>query len=395
MIDLVTFMQAHTTPSSSPSEPTFKNLSALLEEGVAQGAFPGAVGLIGRGNKILFEHAVGSKSIKSNRNEAGNPPMTLDCVFDVAGLTSVLVTSILLFRLMDEGKINLTDKVSRFLQGFGVHGKSKISIEQLLNHTSGLPQWVPFFEEILQENTGPRLGIMTSRSAREFVYNQIQRLQLKTEPGTKQAYSDLGAILIGHIAELLTGLSLDKAAVRYVFQPLLMKSSSYIDLSMIRRRGIHPVTDLIAATEECSWRKRVLCGEVHDDNAWAMGGIAGHAGLFTTIRDTFQFASELHACLHGESSFISQQTLSEVFASQDTHYRGGFETPSKENGMVDVGFSPLAFGLNGFTGCSMWLEPQAKLSVLLFTNRIHPSRSNKRISAFRHEFYKQALQSMK
>jgi len=383
-------MQAQTSINSDHSQ---KQLISLLEEGVAQGAFPGAVGLIGRGNKILFEHAVGHKSLKSNRAE-GNPQMTLDCVFDVAGLTSVMVTSVLLLRLMDEGKINLSDKVSRYLQGFGVHGKSKISIEQLLNHTSGLPQWVPFFEEILQENTGPRLGIMTSRSAREFVYNQIQRLQLKTETGTKQAYSDLGAILIGHIAELLSGLSLDKAAVRYIFQPLQMKSSSYIDLSMIRRRGIHPVTDLIAATEECSWRKRVLCGEVHDDNAWAMGGIAGHAGLFTTIKDAFILASELHACFHSESKFISQETLLQVFTPNESHYRAGFETPSKDNGMSDVGFSQNALGINGFTGCSMWLEPETKVSILLFTNRIHPSRSNKKISAFRHEFYKQAISSI-
>src|SRR5690606_3144606 len=113
-------------------------------------------------------------------------------------------------------------------------------------------------------------------------------------------------------AEVLTGLSLEKAAQRYIFAPLGLKSTSYIDLSMVKRRGIAPVTDLIAPTEECPWRKRMLCGEVHDDNAWAMGGIAGHSGIFTTAFDLHVFARELLASFHRQSTFVSRHVL-EVF----------------------------------------------------------------------------------
>jgi CubicO group peptidase (beta-lactamase class C family) len=121
-------------------------------------------------------------------------------------------------------------------------------------------------------------------------------------------------ILAGALVESLTGMSFDKAAYRYVIQPLGLKSTSFIDLSMIRRRGIQPVTDMIAPTEECPWRKRVLCGEVHDDNAWAMGGVAGHAGIFSTANDLHLIARTLLAAYHGRSQFLSRETVQQFLA---------------------------------------------------------------------------------
>lgn len=380
-------MSPSASPSSSKAE-QFSILTKLLDEGVEEGVFPGAVAAIGCNGSPFFQYATGTKILKASRGEA-NPPMTVDTVFDVAGLTANLVTGIILLRLVQEGKVSLDDRVSRYLQGFGVHGKSKITVGQLLNHTSGMVSWAPFFEEILQENTGARLGIMTSRSARDYVYNQIQRLPLKFEPGAKQLYSDLGPILLGAIIELLTGLTLDRVAQKLVIQPLGLKSTGYVDLSMIRRRGIHPVSDVIAATEECQWRKRVLCGEVHDDNAWAMGGIAGHAGIFTTILDTQRIIAELLSSYRGESGFLPQSIIRSLWETPFEHstYRAGWETPTRENGMIDTGLSPNAVGINGFTGCSIWIEPAKGLNISLFTNRIHPSRSNKKINTFRTEFH--------
>ena len=386
-----------TLPASTVTDNSeqFSILTKILDEGVDEGVFPGAVAMVGIKGNPVFQYATGSKILKGSRGEA-NPPMTIDTVFDVAGLTSILVTGILLFQLAQEGKIALDDRVSRYLQGFGVHGKSKITINQLLNHTSGLVAWAPFFEEILQENTGARLGIMTSRSAREYVYSQIQRLPLKFEPGTKQLYSDLGPMLLGAIVELLTGLGLDKVAQKFVFQPMGLKSTGYVDLSMIRRRGIHPVADAIAATEECQWRKRVLCGEVHDDNAWAMGGIAGHAGLFTTIYDTQRIVAELLGAYRGESSILSQSIVRYAWETPIEHstFRAGWETPTRENGMADIGLSQHAVGMNGFTGCSLWIEPEKGINITLFTNRIHPSRHNKKINAFRGEFHAAVIKAL-
>jgi CubicO group peptidase (beta-lactamase class C family) len=364
----------------------FTSARDLLNRGLLDHVFPGAVCLVTKGGERVFSQAVGLKSAESS-------PVGLETVYDVAGLTTGIVTTTILLKLIEEGKLSLSDKVSRFLQGFGVLGKSKVTVFQLLNHSSGLPAWSPFFEDIIKENAGPRLGIMTSRSARDYVYAEIQRLPLKYDPGTKTLYSDLGIMLLGSIIELLTGMSLDRAAQKYVFAPLQMKSTGYIDLSMVRRRGIHPVTDSIAATEECSWRKRVLCGEVHDDNAWAMGGIAAHAGVFTNAPDLSRFTNELLKVLKGSSNFISPRLLREAWSPTDPNspYRFGWEIPSKENGLAGIGFSDSTVGMNGFTGCSMWLDPAKDLSIILLTNRVYPSRNNKKINQFRVDFTKDIL----
>lgn len=369
-------------------------LTTLLEDGVRGGVFPGAVLIVGKEGETIFRAAAGQQSSRAIKGAESVSQTTVDTVFDVASLTGAIVTATLVLKLSELGKLSLDDKVTRYLQGFGVYGKSKITIRQLLNHNAGLPAWAPFFESILEENAGPRLGIMTSRSARDFVYDEIQRLPLKYEPGERYLYSDLGSMLLGNIIEVLTGLSLDKAAFKYVFQPMGLKSSSYIDLSMIKRRGIHPITDLIAATEECPWRKRVLCGEVHDDNAWAMGGIAGHSGLFSSAPDIHKFARVLLASYHGVGEFLKKETLRKEWAGEEDAFKGGWDTPSKENGMIDSGLSPQAIGMCGFTGCSLWIEPDRAIDIVLMSNRIHPTRSNKKIVQFRADLHRAVLDSL-
>ena len=239
--------------------------------------------------------------------------MSRDTVFDVAGLTSVVSTTTLIMKFVEMGKLKLEDKVSRYIQGFGVSGKSMISIEHVLAHASGLPAWVPYYEELVMANAGDRIGILTSRGARDYVYNSVNRSSLKFPPGSKQLYSDLGLMLLGNMIEQLSGLSLDRATQKYLFQPLGLKSSSYVELAMIKRRGIHPVKDRIAPTEDCPWRSRVLCGEVHDDNAWAMGGIAGHSGLFTNAADLHLFSSELLKAFRGKSEYLRRDTVMRFF----------------------------------------------------------------------------------
>jgi CubicO group peptidase (beta-lactamase class C family) len=223
------------------------------------------------------------------------------------------------------------------------------------------------------------------------------RDKLKYPTGTKQLYSDIGFMLLGHIAEILTGANLDRAAMRYIFQPLGMKSTSYIDLSMIKRRGIHPVTDIIAPTEECSWRKRVLCGEVHDDNAWVMGGVAGHSGVFSTAQDLHLFATEIIDCWRGSSDFVKRQTLetfwSKADAKGDSAWLLGWDSPSAENSMLEAGLSERAVGINGFSGCSLWLEPDRGIDIVLMSIRIHPNRSNKKIVSFRPELHHAIMQA--
>lgn len=385
---------------SIQSEAHFAEAITLLRQGAEEGVYPGAVILIGKAGEVLLTTAVGKRSLEEAAIN-GAPDSNLmrtDTVFDIAALTNIVATTTLIMKLVEIGKLKLEDKVARYIQGFGVHGKSGVSIEHLLNHTSGLVHWVPYFEELLKANTGSRMGILTSRGAKEYIVASISRSHLKFEPGSRQVYSELGFILLGHIVETLTGLSLDKAAQRYVFQPLGLKSTSYVDLSMIKRRGIHPVTDLIAPTEECPWRKRVLCGEVHDDNAWAMGGIAGHSGLFSSARDLHLFAKAMIESYRGESTFLRRETVARFWSRppqiDGPRWCAGWEIPSRDNDLIDTKLAPHGVGHGGFTGCSLWIEPTVGIDIILLTNRIHPSRSNKKIFSFRTELHNAVLDAL-
>lgn len=385
---------AHARPQASEA---FNDVTAVLRKAVEDGVFPGAVLIVGSGGQIVHREAVGFKSLASAKNPSPLP-MTVETVFDLGSLTEIFVTTTILMKLVEANQIRLDDRISRYVQPFGVFGKSPITLSQVLSHRSGLPASLPFYEDLLRENAGARMGILTSKGARDFVYNQINRCELKYDPGTKQIYSEVGFILLGHLVEVLTGLSLEKAAQRFVFQPLGLKSTSFIDLSMVRRRGIQPVTDLIAPTEDCSWRKRMLCGEVQDDNAWAMGGIAGHSGVFSTAFDVHVFARELLAAFHRQSNFISRTVLDVFWAPSNTDgdsaWRLGWDSPSEENGMAQSTLTKNAVGSCGFTGCSLWLEPQLGLDIVLMSNRVHPTRANKKIKNFRPQLHDAVLSAV-
>jgi serine-type D-Ala-D-Ala carboxypeptidase len=375
----------------------FKEVSGLMEKALSESVFPGAVLVVGKNGRLLHQKSYGFMTTKPAKDTT-SAPMNSGTVFDIAGLTNVVVTTTLCMKLVEEGKIRLEDRVSRYIQGFGVHGKSSITIGHLLTHTSGLPAWHPYFEELMRQNAGSRLGILTTRGARDFVFNAINRTALKYEPGSKQIYSDVGFILLGEIAEVVTGLPLDKAAFKYIFQPLSMRSTSYIDLALLKRRGIQPVTDLIAPTEDCPWRKRVLCGEVHDDNAWAMGGISGHSGIFMSAGDLHILASALILSSQGRSDFLTADTVNTFWQGTPElprdGYKFGWDSPSRENGLGNSDLSARAVGHCGFTGCSIWIEPDSGLDVILFSNRINPTRNNKKIFAFRQEIHNAVLDAV-
>lgn len=384
-------------PLEIPVHPRFQALDELLETAVHDGAAPGIVMLVAQAGRVLFSKAYGTRVPRSTKGIEATP-IQIETVFDVASVTSSVVTATLAMKLVEAGMFSFDERVSRYEQTFGVLGKSSITIGQLLSHTSGLPNWLPFFEELLKENAGSRRGVITSRGARDYVYNVINRLQIKAG-GTpaRASYSDVGMILLGHLIETLTGVGLDRAATRLIFHPLLMKSTSFVDLSMIKRRGIHPVTDLIAPTEECSWRERLMCGEVHDDNAWVMGGIAGHCGLFSTAWDLHRLAFELLSCFHGESDFIAPEVVRHFWRGPgefNEGWRFGWDSPSAENQMQGIGFSPQTVGHQGFTGCSVWIDPERRLEVITMSNRICPSRSNKKFLHVRPELHRRVLKAV-
>lgn len=364
----------------------FRKVSELMQEGIDNDVFPGAVLLVGRAGEILYFNNFGVQRPAESKEEL-SVPMQLETVFDIAGLTQIVATTTLIMQLLESHKMHLDDKVSRFIQSFVVHGKGPITIEQLLHHTSGFTAWYPFFEELAELNSGARMGILTGRGAKEHVYTRIHQLELEYEVGEKQIYSDVGYMLLAEICEILTGVSFDRSFYKNIARPLGMKSTSFIDLSMIKRRGIHPIRNVIAPTEDCAWRKRVLCGEVHDDNTWAMGGVAGHAGLFSSAYDLHIFATEMLKINSGRPGIVKTETLRHFWNVPDADpalpYKYGWSNPSELNEMTESKLSSKALGACGFTGCSLWLEPEKNLDIILMSNRVHPSRSNKRIMGFR------------
>ena len=264
---------------------------------------PGMELLVSKRNRVLYHEAVGSRILEPEVDG-----LKKNLTFDIASLTKALVTSVLLMKLVERGRLELDKKLTHIFQTFGTLGKEKITVRNLLNHSSGYPAHVEFYKDILEANRGKRAGVLSSRGAVEFVYNSLFRSELEYETGTKSVYSDLGFMLLGKVIETTSGTNnLTKLAWKEIFSPLGLKGSGFVDLSALKHHRIEAVPELIVPTLNCPWRKKLLCGEVHDDNAWAMGGVCGHAGLFSTINDVHQIASELLRSYKGQVTLLDHR----------------------------------------------------------------------------------------
>lgn len=368
--------------------------SGVKRGGIADAVFPGAVLLVGRGGEVLYSKAVGARSLIPELT-----PMSEDVVFDVASLTKVIVTTALAMQLFDSGQLALDRRLSRIFQSFSSHGKESMTIGHLLTHTSGYPATIPFFRTIARANEAERTGMMASRGAVDFVINESFRWKLENVPGKVAKYSDIGFILLAHAVEVMAGGQyLEKLAVKKIFAPLKLHSTGFVELSKIKRRGLEAITSMIAPTIECSWRGHLLCGEVHDDNAWAMGGVAGHAGVFSTAADVHRFATEMIDCYHGRGSLVSQQTVRKFWTRDGTvsgsTWAYGWDTPSAQGSSSGHHFGEGSVGHLGFTGCSLWIDPERELDVVLLSNRIHPSIENQRIKDFRPKIHDLVMETL-
>jgi CubicO group peptidase (beta-lactamase class C family) len=278
--------------------------------------------------------------------------------------------------LLDEGKLDLEARVSAFLPAFTGGGKERVTLRQLLTHSGGLLWWAPLYKDL----TG------------EAAYlERIVAMDLAYEPGTKSVYSDLGLILLGAVVERLAGAPLAELARRRVLDPLGMADTMYLPPAALVPR--------IAPTENDPWRGRVLRGEVHDENAAALGGVAPHAGLFGTAPDLARFAAMLLDEGRGAGRRLVSRATVELFTERAgvplASRALGWDTPANETGersstpgapgYTSAGslLSPRSFGHTGFTGTSIWMDPARELYVILLTNRVHPTRENNLIRAVR------------
>ncbi|WP_047984459.1 serine hydrolase domain-containing protein [Ornithinibacillus californiensis] len=323
---------------------------AFLKKEIELEHIPGAVIHVSHKGKVILEEALGNRVVFSEK-----APMQIDTVFDLASLTKVVATLPVMLKLMDDGEIRLDDRVSFFLPEFANEGKEHITLRHLLTHTSGLPAHVEYFKEKL--NTEQVL---------ERIYNQ----PLVYPTGEKVVYSDLGLITLYKVIEKVTGEEFTRFVGREVFTPLEMKETVFKPAFPAER---------YAVTEYNENLKAYKSGIVHDDNTEFMGGISGHAGLFAPVRDLTNFAK----MIENNGAFKGKQIISEAalnlsrknYTSFDEEYRGlGWILKGPTYSSCGDFFSDTSYGHTGFTGTSIWFDPEVDLHVILLTNRVHFGR---------------------
>jgi CubicO group peptidase (beta-lactamase class C family) len=367
-------------------------IDEVLAEGVRRGAYPSAVLVVSRDGEVVLERGVGTHTGSSDA-----APVHPDTVYDLASLTKPLATAVAFFVLVRQGRVSPQDRVTRFFHNFGVYGKNSITFEHLLTHGSGLVAHRPYFRQASRE-ARRRLNFLCSREAKQWVYGQIHREKVAQPPGRKAVYSDLGFMLLGQAVETISGQTLDRFCQRHIFGPLGLRALSFVDLSLVRARRVALREDLVAPTQRCPWRKRVLCGEVDDENAWVMGGGAGHAGLFGSARDVDALARALLACERGGEGPLPRE-LVELMWTGDASIPGstrtlGWDRPAPRGSSAGKHMGPSTVGHLGFTGTSLWIDRERRLSVTLLTNRVHPSRDNDRIRDFRPRIHDAVLEAV-
>jgi CubicO group peptidase (beta-lactamase class C family) len=356
-------------------------IQSALQAAVDDGTFPGAVLAARVGGVQVYEAAVGSLTYKSP-----GEPVTAQTCYDLASLTKVLATTTALVLLIQRGLVALEDRIDHLLKE--LHGSpiGAATVQQLLTHSSGLPGWRPYYERIAAEEATCS-GVWGCDAARRAVLGYIAQEDLVYERDSRSLYSDLGFMLLGFAVERLAGESLDRFCSSRIYGPLGAHPLAYLP----RRQSAMAAAPLgpeyrIAPTEEDPWRGRTLCGEVHDENAFALGGVAGHAGLFGSARAVLAVAQAWTAGRHGKAGLL-QPDLVTLFTTRQqkipiSSWALGWDTPSGSSSS-GTRFSPESFGHLGYTGTSLWIDPVKELEVVLLSNRVHPARRNEQIRAFR------------
>ena len=328
-------------------------------------AFPGAVVAVGSHSRIALLTAVGHYGVDDPR------PMTTETVFDLASLTKVIGLTTACMLLVDQHRLDLEAPVQRYLPEFTGKDKNKVTIRHLLTHSSGMPAWRPLFRET---------------ETREAALALVDSTPLDTIPGARYVYSDLGAIVLTQVVERITKTRIDQYLDTAVFKPLGMTTTRYLPPA--------DWIDRIAPTEmDTAFRHRMIRGEVHDENTGRLEGVSGHAGLFSTAGDLARFAQWLLGGWHGMDDGYDRVcgrlcpnhtrfNLRYFTTRQDlppgSSRALGWDTPS-ENSSAGSKVSGHAFGHTGFTGTSIWLDPDRDLFIILLTNRVHPTRANTKI----------------
>ena len=335
---------------ASPVE-SLSQIDAVVDRALTAGNIPGAVVLVGHQGCVVFEKAYGNRSV-----EPTVEAMSLDTIFDLASLTKVVATTPSVMVLLQQGKLRLDDPVVKYIPAFAQRGKAKITIRHLLIHYSGLPADLRLSKR--------------RRYTAKAILTKIYQIKPVASPGTRFIYSDLGFIVLGKIVERVSGKTLDSFAQENIFSPLMMNSTRFLPRSL----GL----DLIAPTE---WRKdgRIMRGEVHDPLSAKLGGVAGDAGLFSSARDLAKFCQMiLNQGRLDEAEILKSEIVGEMTSPQSPRgkedIRGfGWDINSTYSSPKGSYFSSRSFGHTGYTGTSLWIDPETQTYLIILTNRVHPN----------------------
>jgi len=348
-----------------------------LDKSIDRAEIPGAVVLarMPREGEVLEHLSVrGHAVLRPERL-----PMTRETIFDVASLTKPIATTTAIMLLVDDGAIALDDPVAKVLPSFADRDKESVTLRHLLTHSAGLKPWRGFHQLLIQKErkTGERL--LGTPEGREWILDRVLRSALVHDPGEAAVYGDLDFIALGALVEAVTKQSLDAFCAERIFGPLEMKDTRFLPLPVdgADRNAALPeaMRRRIAATENCPWRDRILWGEVHDPNASAMGGVAGHAGLFSTADDVMKFAQIFLDAWHGRSELLPPELVREFCVRQhmpeDSDWAIGWDTPTPGASSSGDLFSEKSVGHLGFTGTSLWIDLEKEAVVVMLTNRVH------------------------
>ena len=345
-------------------------LDAIIQGAIKDSATPGAVLLVARDGVIVYQKAFGRFTYSPHSEK-----VTVNTIYDLASVTKVAATTISIMKLYDEGKIGLNDPIAKYFPRFAENGKGKVTIKNLLMHDGGFPPDRPFYRMC---------------HTPEEVFDSLYATKLVYKTGIDtMVYSDLDFITLGRLVEKVTGMPLDKYVKEIFYEPLRMKSTTYNPPKQWLNR--------IAPTEYDSTLGGYIHGVVHDRNARALGGVSGHAGLFSTAHDLAVLMQMiLNGGTYDSKRFFNKETVELFTKRQVNNYCLGFDNALSPYGRSALAgaFGPNAFGHTGFTGTSVYVYPEKKIIAVLLTNRVCPTRKNEKILPLRRAVHRAIVEAL-
>lgn len=367
---ILIFLTFFTPGCSAQNNYNFSEVEKIITGSISDSSFPGAVVLISKDGEVVFHKSYGRYTYDKK-----SPEVTTNTIFDLASLTKVIATTTAAMICIDKNLFNLDDKAAKYISEFASNGKDIVTIKNLLLHNSGLPAWKKYW------------GVYDNSNE---ILNDIYSLKLENPVGEKFVYSDLGIIVLAKIIENVIGKSLDIFCRDEIFNPLGMNYTFFNPPDSLKHR-------IVPTENDNYWRKRLLQGEVHDENAALLNGVAGHAGLFSTAEDLHKLLLMLlNKGKYNDIQIIKEETVTffTAKASEQSSRALGWDTKSPKGSSAGNLFSELSFGHTGFTGTSVWVDPARNLIVIFLANRVHPTRNNTKIIKVRPQLHDAVIKAL-